>query len=192
MSLVEKIRAQPRWLTFAGAILLVLAIGVVDYQTGYEASVFVFYSIPILLVVWCLGRNAGLWISVFSAGVWTVADIMGRPTSVDMERAWNMTVQWIFFVFIVIAGAALKGQRDESRSRAALLERFHTLAQISPVGIFRIGLGGNLIYVNDRWRHIAGLGLTDPLPELWTEALHLDDQESVAAEWSRAVAAGAV
>lgn len=187
MDVLDRLRKQPRALILIEATLLVLIIGAIDFKTGYEVSVYVFYSIPILLVVWLIGRNEGLWISVFSAVVWSVADVVGRSYQFDLERAWNITIQLCFFVFIVIGGAALKGQRDESRTRAALLERFHTLAQISPVGIFRIGLEGNLIYVNERWRRIAGLTSKDALPQHWTEALHFDDQQGVAAEWSRAV-----
>ncbi len=178
---------QPRWLLISEALILVVLIGLVDFQTGYEVSLYVFYSIPILLVVWYAGRNAGLWISVFSALTWSTADIIGRSYELDVQRFWNMTVQLTFFIFIVLGGAALKGQRDQSRARVELLERFHTLAQISPVGIFRAGLNGGLLYVNDRWRRIAGRDEAEPLPQHWTAALHPDDRGRVEAEWLRAL-----
>ena len=187
MNIAAYLQKQPRALLLIQAVVLVLAIGAVDFQTGYEVSVYVFYSIPIILAVWFIGRNEGLLISVFSAIVWSVADIVGRSYQFDLERAWNMTIQLSFFLFIVMGGAALKGQRDQSRTRAALLERFHTLAQISPVGIFRVGLAGDLIYLNERWRRIAGLALDDPLPRLWTDALHPDDRQGIWSEWLRAV-----
>lgn len=183
----DVLRKQPRWLLVVQAYLLVLLIGVVDYWTGYEVSVYVFYSIPILLVVWFAGRNAGLWISVVSALVWSAADIVGRSYEVDFERFWNMSVQLTFFIFIVLGGAALKAQRERSQARIEWLERFHTLAKISPVGIFRADLGGSLIYVNDRWRKISGFNDGAPLPMRWSGGLHADDRERVDAEWRRAV-----
>lgn len=186
MNLADVFQKQPRWLLVAEAFVLVLLIGLADFKTGYEVSLYVLYSIPILLAVWFLGKSAGLWISVFSAIVWSAADIVGRPYEIDLAGLWNMTVQLSFFVFIVLGGAALKGQRDESRARVALLERFHTLAQISPVGIFRVGVAGSLVYVNERWRRITGLDDPDLLPRRWTDAFHPDDRERVAAEWARA------
>lgn len=190
LAYLDFIGKQPRWLVLTVAVSLVLLIGVADYRTGYEVSLYVFYSIPILLVVWHVGRNAGLWISVFSALVWSTADFIGRSYDLSLHRFWNLAVQLTFFIFIVLGGAALKGQRDASRARVTLLERFHTLAQISPVGIFRAGLAGELLYVNERWRHIAGLtdaiDITE-LPARWTTALHPDDQDRVEAEWRRAV-----
>jgi PAS domain S-box-containing protein len=183
----DMLEKQPRWLLFAEAILLVFVIGIIDFRTGYELSMYVFYSVPILLVVWFAGRNGGLWISIFSALVWSTADIVGRSYEVNLERLWNMTVQLTFFIFIVLGGAALKGQRDESRARVELLERFHALAQVSPVGIFRAGLSGGLVYVNERWRQMAGLPGDLRLPMMWTDAFHPDDRARVSAEWAKAV-----
>ncbi len=184
---LDTIGKQPRWLVLAEALALVLLLGLADYRTGYEVSLYVFYSIPILIVVWHVGRNAGLWISVFSALVWSTADFIGRSYDLSPGRFWNLAVQLTFFIFIVLGGAALKSQRDASRARVTLLERFHTLAQISPVGIFRAGLAGELLYVNDRWRQIAGLTDTTSLPARWTAALHPDDRAPVEADWRRAI-----
>jgi PAS domain S-box-containing protein len=187
MRIAEYLRKQPEFLLLTEAALLVIGIGYLDFKTGYGVSLYVFYSIPILLVVWFMGRNAGLCISVFSAVVWSVADLIGRSYDFRPERFWNMTVQLTFFVFIVIGGAALKGQRDESRARVVLLERFHTLAQILPVGVFRISLDGAILYANERWRKIVGIDMTASLPAQWTSAFHPDDRERLVDEWARTV-----
>src|SRR5436190_14007174 len=102
MNIAAYLQKQPRALLLIQAVVLVLAIGAVDFQTGYEVSVYVFYSIPIILAAWFIGRNEGLLISVFSAIVWSVADIVGRSYQFDLERAWNMTIQLSFFLFIVM------------------------------------------------------------------------------------------
>ncbi|HEV7403152.1 MAG TPA: PAS domain S-box protein [Chthoniobacteraceae bacterium] len=188
MSFTDRLQKQPRALIFIEAMLLVGLVGYVDFVTGYEVNVYLFYSIPILAAVWLLGRNAGLWISIFSAAVWSIADVVSRGSELTGEHFWNISVQLFFFLFIVLSGAALKGQRDESRARVALLERFRTLAQISPVGIFRVSTAGSLVYVNQRWRQIAGLEESDGLPPRWTDPFHADDRDRVAAEWARATA----
>ncbi|MFO0753264.1 MAG: PAS domain S-box protein [Thermodesulfovibrionales bacterium] len=65
--------------------------------------------------------------------------------------------------------------------------RYHTLAEISPVGIFYMDTGGNCIYVNERLRRIAGVSLEEALGSGWTRLIHPEDRERVAAAWSRAL-----
>lgn len=62
-------------------------------------------------------------------------------------------------------------------------QRFASLAQAAPVGIFRADTAGRCIYVNDRWCTIAGMTLTEALGEGWSTALHPDDRDLIAAEW---------
>jgi len=68
-------------------------------------------------------------------------------------------------------------------------QRFHILAQISPVGIFRTDAQGQCVYVNKRWLEIAGMTEPQALGEGWAQAIHADDRERVFQEWSQAVQA---
>jgi PAS domain S-box-containing protein len=79
------------------------------------------------------------------------------------------------------------------RSEAAVREseeRFRVLADVSPVGIFSSDPHGRCVFVNRRWCEIAGLTPAQALGEGWKSALHPDDRQSVAANWSEAVDAG--
>jgi PAS domain S-box-containing protein len=62
---------------------------------------------------------------------------------------------------------------------------FHTLAQVSPVGIFRTDAQGDFIYVNDRWCEIAGLPMEMALGKNWAEAISFGERESVRRNWYR-------
>jgi hypothetical protein len=53
------------------ACLLVLLIGYLDYITGYVISLFVFYSVPIVIAVWYGDRRCGILIALFSASTIT-------------------------------------------------------------------------------------------------------------------------
>jgi len=65
---------------------------------------------------------------------------------------------------------------------------FRTLAEISPVGIFRTNATGDCFYVNARWSEITGLSLLGAVArDSWTNALHPDDRERIATEWAHAV-----
>jgi PAS domain S-box-containing protein len=67
--------------------------------------------------------------------------------------------------------------------------RYQTLAEMSPVGIFRADARGQITYVNPRWCQIAGLSAKDALGEGWLSAVHPQDREQVAQGWHEAIQA---
>ncbi|MFQ5829004.1 MAG: PAS domain S-box protein [Candidatus Methylomirabilia bacterium] len=78
---------------------------------------------------------------------------------------------------------------DHKRAEETLREsqkRYHTLAEVSPAGIFHTDANGDCLYVNERWSEIAGLTLQEALGEGWARGLHPDDRERVFHEWHRA------
>jgi PAS domain S-box-containing protein len=60
---------------------------------------------------------------------------------------------------------------------------FQTLAEVSPVGIFRTTPEGETTYVNPKWTEIAGLTLHEAVGENWTNAIHPEDREKVVNNW---------
>lgn len=92
---------------------------------------------------------------------------------------------------------ALRAFRDEIVSRrktvVALGEserRFHSLAQISPVGIFYTDPVGNCRYSNDKCVEITGLSETAMLGTGWQDAIHPEDRYRVLATWEACAAEG--
>jgi len=84
-------------------------------------------------------------------------------------------------------------QAERERMDAQLKESealFHTLAQASPVGIFRADASGELSYMNQRCADIAGYPAAKGLGRGWLKALHAEDLGRVEAEWYDSVAAG--
>ena len=65
-------------------------------------------------------------------------------------------------------------------------ERFRTLAEVSPVGIFRTDAEGHCHYVNERWCEIAGLTFEEAFGTGWKQGLHPDDRDRVFEEWYQA------
>ncbi len=66
-------------------------------------------------------------------------------------------------------------------------QRFHILAKISPVGIYRSDAQGLCIYVNERWLDMAGMTESQVLGEDWVKVIHADDRDRVFLEWSHAM-----
>ena len=120
-------KQSPGWLYFE-IILLTGLIGTLDYLTGYEVEFFPFYSIPILLAVWCGGRKGAVLIATLCAIVWyTVDRAAGHGYSQEWLRIWQATVRMFFFFIVVVAGVAWKRQRDSSRAQLELSERLRAM-----------------------------------------------------------------
>ena len=60
---------------------------------------------------------------------------------------------------------------------------FETLANMSPVGIFRTRADGYTTYVNPKWCEISGLGYEEALGDGWMKVIHPDDRDSTSVEW---------
>jgi PAS domain S-box-containing protein len=69
-------------------------------------------------------------------------------------------------------------------------ERYHTLAAISPVGIFRTDPDGRCIYVNERWCDITGLRAGEALGTGWSGLLFPESRQTVLEQWRLAANAG--
>lgn len=80
---------------------------------------------------------------------------------------------------IGIAFDNITGRKQAQRALQESERRWATLAQISPVGIFRTDLLGKCHYVNERWCEIAGLSVEDALGKGWRSAVHPEDLERI-------------
>jgi PAS domain S-box-containing protein len=75
---------------------------------------------------------------------------------------------------------------ESKQAEKALLEseeRYHTLARVSPVGIFRTDLKGLTTYVNPTWCKISGMTSEEALGDGWLKAVHPDDREKLNTNW---------
>jgi PAS domain S-box-containing protein len=60
---------------------------------------------------------------------------------------------------------------------------FQTLAEVSPVGIFRTTPLGDTTYVNPKWSELSGLSFEEASGNNWQNAVHPDDMEKVIKGW---------
>jgi two-component system, NarL family, sensor histidine kinase UhpB len=78
---------------------------------------------------------------------------------------------------------ALAGERALRESE----ERFRTLAEIAPVGIYRTNVKGGWVYVNECWCALTGLTPDQALGDGWMAAVHPDDLAAVVDTKRRAI-----
>ncbi len=69
-------------------------------------------------------------------------------------------------------------------------QRFRTVTQQLPVGIFMTDLQGQCRYVNDRWCQMTGLTAEQAVGFSWAQALHPDDREHSVKVWQEVVENG--
>lgn len=86
---------------------------------------------------------------------------------------------------------AILMQTDENRIQSLLTvkeseQRYQTLSEKSPVGIFRTRPDGYTTYVNPRWCQITGLSFNDAVGNGWLEAVHPDDKIKIVDGWNKA------
>ncbi|GIZ08612.1 PAS domain S-box protein [Flavobacterium sp. UMI-01] len=62
-------------------------------------------------------------------------------------------------------------------------KRYHTLTEVSPVGIFRTDLDGMISYVSSNMQLMSGLTFEDYEECDWIKAIHREDRENIADLW---------
>jgi len=121
ISLNEYINKQPKLFLILLGILLIIVVGIIDYLLGWEVSFVTGFLIPIALVAWFVGRNAGIVFAVFSVAVRLATMFLEKPHYSNYFIPFcNVTIRLSFFLIIAYLLSTLK----------TLLEREKTFARI--------------------------------------------------------------
>ncbi|MGF1542299.1 MAG: PAS domain-containing protein [Pleurocapsa sp.] len=64
-------------------------------------------------------------------------------------------------------------------------QRWATLTETVPVGIFIGDVSGNCLYVNHSWSEITGMTIREASGKGWIEAIYPDDRDRILTEWYR-------
>lgn len=119
---------------FLVAVALSLALGVVDWASGYELQFFVFYFLPITLAGWNCGLARTLCISALCGGLWFSIDIYsGHPYSNWLYAIWSAMIRVASFLAngysvvqikeLVLSERAAAAALQQARSEVRLLQR---------------------------------------------------------------------
>lgn len=170
------------------AVALVAGVGLVDYVTGYQLRVALFYLVPILWITWTVGRVAGLSISLLSAATWLSCDLAQSDRYAHgLLPYWNALVTLGFFSLTVFLLAGFKRERVAARTcpLTGLLNRagFFESAEAEVERCRRYARALTLAYfdcdgfksVNDRWGHKAGDELLRSVGEVFRSNLRESD-----------------
>ncbi|MFO7584821.1 MAG: PAS domain S-box protein, partial [Anaerolineales bacterium] len=81
----------------------------------------------------------------------------------------------------------ISNRKEAEAALRASEQRYQTLANVSPVGIFRTDAQGETTYVNPRWSEISGLSAEQAIGNGWLHAVESQERPSVLAGWHEAV-----
>lgn len=102
-------------MAFQMVVLLLAAIGVLDFLAGVDFSLLIFYLFPIGLGTWFVGRNFGFFTAIFSLVIWTCAnEFVGGVRHHDLViTCWNILSSFVVFsVFLILLGNLKKMLRE--------------------------------------------------------------------------------
>jgi len=114
------------------SLLCLTTVSYIDYLTGYESLLFVFYFIPVALCGWYLGRVATLIMALLSGASWYVVDVLSdHRYPHELIRYWNSFICFLAFAIIGLVLHHLRQSRDEERKARQELERALAVLQDS-------------------------------------------------------------
>ena len=84
-------------------LILLAAVGVADYLTGYKVTLLIFYLAPILFVLRHVGQGCAFIMAVLAALVWLSADFAsGQRYENYLTPIWNASICLAVFLLVII------------------------------------------------------------------------------------------
>src|SRR4029077_5748891 len=158
-TLIDKLRTgsvffSSGWVS-AASLILVGVVGYLDYVTGYERSLSLFYLIPISLATWFGGLIFGLVMALLSVVVWILSDVAAGIPVVGVWNAGMALASYIAFTVVLWKLRTVLDELDRRvRERTAALQR--EIAE-------RERLDQEIAEIADRERRRLGQNLHDSL-----------------------------
>jgi len=107
---------EKRHLIIIMSLIILFAIGWLDFITGYELGFFIFYFIPVFISAWFNGKKAGLFIASASAVCWYMSDYYSRhPYSKAYLIYWEMWIRWLTFLTTALTVAKIRDLMDREK-----------------------------------------------------------------------------
>ncbi|MBN1962275.1 MAG: GGDEF domain-containing protein [Deltaproteobacteria bacterium] len=119
--------------------MLVAGIGLIDYKTGPDYGVELFYLVPVVACGIRFGAKSSITMALAASISWLLADVAGHNDNNDYLciSLWNFSTGLILFVSVGVLTARLRSSRETLTSLNERLQRLladeATLARTDPL-----------------------------------------------------------
>ncbi|WP_083901728.1 GGDEF domain-containing protein [Pseudanabaena sp. PCC 6802] len=108
-NMIKSLARQSKAFWIIAGLIQIALLGIIDYLTGYEISLSLFYLVPLAAIAWFIGSRSGIWAAAVSTLVWLIGDISaGQVYSHPLIYAWNAVMRLGLFVCPILLLSALK------------------------------------------------------------------------------------
>jgi hypothetical protein len=118
---------------FVASLASLVLVGYVDYITGYELYMDVFYFIPVSICAWQLRRRDVMVVTILCALTWGCVDLYaGHPYSSRFYWYWNIFIKFISLLILGLVVQSLRQNlKEQARARQELEKALAELQQSS-------------------------------------------------------------
>jgi len=120
-------------MVLAGCAVWLAVLGWIDRVTGYELGLFAFYTAPVGVVAWNLGRGPGITAAFIASVIWYMADrYAGDHYTAPFYGYWNTGMHFASFIINAVTFAKIKSILNQRRElEHVLVETREQLAQLA-------------------------------------------------------------
>ena len=157
---------------------------------------FPFFLLVPFLVGWLRlwGEREGLYVTAFGTGMLVISmTILGCGVSWlaalrlrELDHLRDASEEELAEVNRTLESTVAERTREAAESAQTL----HALIRVAPVGFMQMDASGGLLTANETWMALSGLSVEESLGGGWVKAIHPDDVERVARDWTACIEQG--
>jgi len=116
---IERLRRMRRPVRLAIIFSMLLLVGLIDFRTGDQLDLSVFYLPFVALTVWVAGLRASLYMALFASVLWLVDDFAVPQVPLpEMFKYWQTAMRFVVFASFAGVIAQLRASLDREKLQA--------------------------------------------------------------------------